>query len=334
LEVADFWQPIQHTSSGGITVPHGHNFRTLYRMPTPLRIDRDSDGIVTLWLEPNPAKPRGGVVVLDSWLIGAIADTCAQIARDGCTGLVLASASTRVFVAGADLAEIDALDDAGLHSYLERGADAFAAIPALGVPSVAVIHKAALGGGLELAMHCDAMIGTLPAEGEKPWLVGLPECGLCICPGWGGTQMLPARIDPKAAMVATANGAPWKSTDVPPGLFARVMPAGSTQVQMIQEAKHWIQVEKSALSGTHVFASKQAPRCAISPADAARMEAALASARAAVPPSPHSDACFDCVRIGYTHGWPAATAAERAHLVRLRHTPEARAKLAAFLSKS
>ena len=29
-----------------------------------LRIERDSDGIVTLWLDPNPAKPRGGVVVL------------------------------------------------------------------------------------------------------------------------------------------------------------------------------------------------------------------------------------------------------------------------------
>ena len=68
---------------------------------SPLRTDRDADGIVTLWLDPNPAKPRGGVVVLDAWLIGAIADTCAQIAREGCTGLVLASASTRVFVAGA-----------------------------------------------------------------------------------------------------------------------------------------------------------------------------------------------------------------------------------------
>jgi len=78
-------------------------------MSHPLRTDRDADGIVTLWLDPNPAKPRGGVVVLDAGLIGAIADACAAIAREGCTGLVLASASTRVFVAGADLAEIDAL---------------------------------------------------------------------------------------------------------------------------------------------------------------------------------------------------------------------------------
>jgi hypothetical protein len=63
------------------------------------------------------------------------------------------------------------------------------------------------------------------------------------------------------------------------------------------------------------------------------MEAALAAARAAVPASAHADACFDCVRIGFTSGWDAAVAAERAHLVRLRHTPEARAKLSAFLVK-
>jgi enoyl-CoA hydratase/carnithine racemase len=302
-------------------------------MPT-LRTERDADGIVTLWIDPNPAKPRGGVVVLDAWLIGAIAEACAAVTREGCTGLVLASSSTRVFVAGADLAEIDALDDAGLHAYLERGAAAFAAIPALGVPTAAVIHRAALGGGLELAMHCDALIGALPAEGEKPWLVGLPECGLCICPGWGGTQMLPARIDPAIAMVATATGAPWKCTDVPSGLFTTVLAAGSTQPQMIEEAKRWIRAEHAATHGGSAFAARHAPRRTIGPADAARIDPARADARAKVPASAHADACFDCVTTGTAKGWDAAVAAERTHLVRLRHTPEARAKLTAFLSKA
>jgi hypothetical protein len=53
-----------------------------------------------------------------------------------------------------------------------------------------------------------------------------------------------------------------------------------------------------------------------------------------VPASEHAEACFDCVTIGLARGWEAAVAAERAHLVRLRHTPAARAKLGAFLSKS
>ena len=305
-------------------------------MAGTLRIERDSEGIVTLWLDPNPAKPRGGVVVLDAWLIGAIAEACATIAREGCTGFVLASSSTRVFVAGADLAEIDALDDPGLHAYLERGAAAFAAIPALGVPSVAVVHRAALGGGLELAMHCDALVGTLPAEGEKPWLVGLPEAGLCICPGWGGTQMLPARIDPKTAMVVTASGVPWKCTDVPAGLFDVVLPAGSTQAALIDAAKKWIHAERAATGsgGSGAFAPANAPRRTIGPADAARMEPALLAARGELPPSEHADACFYCVHMGLTNGWDAAVGAERAHLVRLRHTAAARAKLSAFLNKA
>lgn len=307
-------------------------------MSQPLRIDRDADGIATLWLEPNPNKLRGGVVVLDAWLIGAIAESVAHLAKEKCTGLLLASTSSRVFVAGADLAEIELLDDSSLHSYLERGAAAFAAISALGVPSVAIIHRAALGGGLELAMHCDLLIGTLPGEGEKPWLIGLPECGLAICPGWGGTQMLPARIDPELAMAATATGVAWKCTEVPAGLFASVLPAGTTVEVMIQAGKRAIHALHAARSGGMAVGGCQsseqsfAPR-SMTPEDAGRMKPALERARKAVPASLHADACFECVQIGCTQGWVAATSHERASLVRLRHTEPARAKLLAFLSK-
>ena len=42
---------------------------------------------------------------------------------------------------------------------------------------------------------------------------------------------------------------------------------------------------------------------------------------------------LDAVRVGLAKGWDAAIACERAHLVKLRHTPEARAKLDGFLKK-
>ena len=81
---------------------------------TILPVDRTEDGITVLRLIPNPAKPRGGVVVLDAWLLDAIDATMTEIAAGPTpTGFVLASDSERVFVAGADLAEIDALDDEG-----------------------------------------------------------------------------------------------------------------------------------------------------------------------------------------------------------------------------
>ena len=89
---------------------------------TALPIERSDDGIVTLKLTPNPAKPRGGVVVLDGWLIEAVDEALNTIAAgETPTGFILASASERVFVAGADLAEIEELDDAQLLTYLQRG---------------------------------------------------------------------------------------------------------------------------------------------------------------------------------------------------------------------
>ena len=82
------------------------------------------------------------------------------------------------------------------------------------------------------------------------------------------------------------------------------------------------------------FRAQHAPRRTIHPADSARLHAAVLAAEQAQPATAHGTAVLDCVRTGYAKGWDAAVAAERAHLVRLRHTPEARAKLAAFLTKS
>ena len=152
-----------------------------------LPVDTLPSGIVTVTLTPNPAKPRGGVVVLDSWLIGEISATMREVAQRAPRGVILRSASERVFVAGADLAEIDALDDAALDAYLRAGSEAFSWFNKVPCPTVALVHRTALGGGLELAMHCDAIVAVMPAAGEKPWMIGLPECGLAICPGWGGT---------------------------------------------------------------------------------------------------------------------------------------------------
>ena len=79
-------------------------------------------------------------------------------------------------------------------------------------PTAAAIHSAVLGGGLELAMHCDGLIASPPADRDgkpgRPYPVGLPEAGLSICPGWGGTNLLPARIDPANAIHQTAIGKP------------------------------------------------------------------------------------------------------------------------------
>jgi enoyl-CoA hydratase/carnithine racemase len=291
--------------------------------PSALPSERSADGIVSLQLIPNPEKPRGGVVVLDAWLIGELIKFFDWLdTQTKPTGFLLMSASSRVFVAGADLAEIDALDDAGLHTYLQRGSDAFGRIPRLACPSVAVIGGAALGGGLEIAMHCDALVGVVPPGMEKPYRIGLPEAGLGICPGWGGTLTLPARIDPAIAMKATATGETWKVTEAPAGLLdataADLDSARSTAIAWL--ASH---------SRTQPLRN---PRSIGPGSDAARR--ALTEVTPIIATSEAGRAVASAIDSGLSRGFDAGVAAEQGHLVRLRHTPEARAKLEAFLKKS
>ena len=280
-------------------------------------------GIASLSLQINPDKPRGGVVVLDAWLVDQIhfAMDRVESMRD-LSGFVLESASARVFVAGADLAEIDAMDDGALHAYLKRAADAFWRIAALPCPSAAIIGKAALGGGLEIAMHCDGLIGVAPVEGEKPYRVGLPEAGLGICPGWGGTQCLPSRIDPLTAIKATATGETFPSNALPPCLVNAVAPsadaARSTAVAWLRS-----QTKQSPIRCIRGDHGPTLPGVA----------EALAKARNELPQTPAAIAVCDLVQFGLDHGWSAACERERHTLVGLRHTPQAREKLAAFLKK-
>lgn len=288
-----------------------------------LNINELGNGMVSLSLQINPDKPRGGVVVLDAWLIDQIHIAMDRVeSMHDLRGFVLESASSRVFVAGADLAEIDAMDDAALHHYLKRAADAFWRIAALPCPSAAIIGKAALGGGLEIAMHCDGLIGVAQPEGEKPFRVGLPEAGLGICPGWGGTQCLPARIDPLLAIKATALGETFPSNALPSCLFNAVAPSAETARAT---AVSWLASQ-----------TKQHPiRCLRGDQRPALPDVAeaVAKARKELPSTPAALAVCDLVEYGLEHGWSAACERERHALVGLRHTPQAREKLAAFLKK-
>jgi len=290
---------------------------------SPLPIQIRADNIAVLSLIPNPNKPRGGVVVLDRWLIDSLDATLRQLSQQDLSGLILQSASERVFVAGADLAEIDALNDADLDLYLRAGSVAYGRISALAFTSVAIIHKAALGGGLELAMHCDALIGALPAPGEKSWKVGLPECGLGICPGWGGTMMLAARMDISKAITSTCVGAPFDASDIPAGLYAEQISAGESAVDV---AAAWI----------HANPKVQTRRSPLSVADEQFHQAtttALEHLEKQLPNTAAARAVVNAIHVGLQHGFQAGVLCEQKHLIELRHTPEARARLDAFLKR-
>jgi enoyl-CoA hydratase/carnithine racemase len=102
--------------------------------------------------------------------------------------VVLTGAGDRAFCSGADLKERAGMADAEVHRFLEDLRAALRAIESSPKVFLAALNGAALGGGLELALACDLRVMSAAAE------VALPEVGLGIIPGGGGTQRLARAI--------------------------------------------------------------------------------------------------------------------------------------------
>jgi 3-hydroxyacyl-CoA dehydrogenase/enoyl-CoA hydratase/3-hydroxybutyryl-CoA epimerase len=105
--------------------------------------------------------------------------------------LVITSGKADTFIAGADIAEIRDIADAQRGEALARkGQSVMRKIEELPFPTVAAIHGACLGGGLELALACDHRV----ISNDPKTILGLPEVKIGIIPGFGGTQRLPRLV--------------------------------------------------------------------------------------------------------------------------------------------
>ncbi|MCA9279115.1 MAG: enoyl-CoA hydratase/isomerase family protein [Phycisphaeraceae bacterium] len=296
--------------------------------PFALHTDKECPfaGIVTLTLE-QPGKP---VVVLDHDLIRRIEATIKQVPTDA-RGFVLASAAPRAFIAGADLNAIQQMNDEQLHAYLQYASRVFGMISQLPCPTVAAINGAVLGGGMEIAMHCDALVAAPPPERDsapgKPYPVGLPESGLSICPGWGGTNLLPARMDPASAIELTASGKPLNfATACEAGVFDAVASDATT---LLMTAKQWI-IDNPKAPARDGTPSRWIGRSQYR----AKTLTALDAVRASLPDTGSAKAVADAVDVGIAQGWEAALKCEQDHLVRLRSSPEGKAAIEAFFARS
>ena len=108
---------------------------------------------------------------------------------------LVVTGSGRAFVAGADLGNIERIQDAFTgREFALAGQDLMNALAALPFPTIAAINGFALGGGLELALACDLRVSARDAK------LGLPEVTRGIFPGYGGTQRLARLIGPGRAL--------------------------------------------------------------------------------------------------------------------------------------
>lgn len=98
--------------------------------------------------------------------------------------LIITGSGEKAFVAGADIREMEDLTPVQARELSLQGQQLFQKIEDLPMPVLGAVNGFALGGGLELALACDFLIASQKAK----W--GLPEVGLGLIPGYGGTQRL------------------------------------------------------------------------------------------------------------------------------------------------
>ena len=101
-----------------------------------------------------------------------------------------------IFAVGADISGVSLITQRDQALEIARsGHAAFARLRNLDVPTFAFVNGAVMGGGLEIALHCDYR--TLASSAAA---IAFPECFLGLVPGWGGTQLLPNLIGAKDAV--------------------------------------------------------------------------------------------------------------------------------------
>jgi 3-hydroxyacyl-CoA dehydrogenase/enoyl-CoA hydratase/carnithine racemase len=287
--------------------------------------------------KPNTFGPQG-LLSLNAALDTVAARAAAgEIAAVGVTGkpFILAAGAdldgAAAVIAGADVA--DARDRAlGIASL---GHAVFRRLGELPVPSFGFINGVALGGGLEVALHC-----TYRTISSGVPMVAFPECFLGLVPGWGGAYLLPRLIGPAAALKLIVENplSQNKMLRGPEAFSLGIADAMFEPADFLEESLRWA---ARVLGGTQAvtrWAGSPAASLGLSSAElgaAAEWDAAVATARSFVDGKLHGAApapyrALDLVAAARTASRDEGFAAEDDDLADLLLSDELRAGLYAF----
>ncbi|HEY9235023.1 MAG TPA: enoyl-CoA hydratase-related protein [Phenylobacterium sp.] len=153
------------------------------------------------------------------------------LAQDPAVRVAVLTGAGRFFCAGADLKERDGMSDEAWstqHVMFEAMIRAQLACP---FPIIAAVNGAAMGGGCEMALACDF---AWAAAGAR---LGLPEVGLGIIPGLGGTQYVVRAAGERRAAELLMSGLPIDAAQALEfGLVNRVIAADELMPQVLERA--------------------------------------------------------------------------------------------------
>jgi 3-hydroxyacyl-CoA dehydrogenase / enoyl-CoA hydratase / 3-hydroxybutyryl-CoA epimerase len=187
----------------------------------------DADRIA--WLVCD--TPGASTNVLSAPVLRDLATQLEEIAAQPPAGVVIRSAKTSGFIAGADIKEFLKIrtPEEG-YELVRAGQTVLQALEYLPCPSVAALHGFALGGGLELALACTYRVGADDAKLS----LGLPEVLLGIHPGFGGTVRAVRLIGVRPALDLMLKGKPYKgSRALAAGLIDELVPPS----ELLERAK-------------------------------------------------------------------------------------------------
>jgi len=176
-------------------------------------VERDERlGIVTL------NRPQQ-LNALNFQIVAELASALDAFDRDESIGcMVITGAGEKAFAAGADIKE---MADKTPISMMLGGFESWEKLRRLHKPVIAAVGGFALGGGCELAMHCDLIVASENAR------FGQPEINLGIIPGAGGTQRLARTLGKFVAMEMVLTGKMFTAQEMAAhGLVNRVVPQG------------------------------------------------------------------------------------------------------------
>lgn len=194
----------------------------------------DTDGICTLTID----QPGSATNVMDRNFIASFRVNLEKaVADDAVKGIVLTSGKSS-FVAGADLKSMEAAlttkqDAATLFEQCWDFSSLLRRMETCGKPVAAAINGAALGGGFEICLACHYRV----ASDARGIVVGLPEVGVGLLPGAGGTQRYLRLIGVAKSLPLLLQGSQLKVDKArEAGLIHAVVPAA----ELLAEAKRWL----------------------------------------------------------------------------------------------
>jgi 3-hydroxyacyl-CoA dehydrogenase/enoyl-CoA hydratase/3-hydroxybutyryl-CoA epimerase len=194
----------------------------------------DADGICTLTID----QPDSAANVMNQDFIDSFRTALDRALADSAVKGVIITSAKATFVAGADLKGMEATlfgkpDPKTLYEQCWAFSSLLRRMETGGKPVVAALNGAALGGGFEIALACHYRI----AVDGRGMTVGLPEAGVGLLPGAGGTQRYLRMIGVTKALPLLLQGSQLKADKaLELGLINEVVPAD----QLLPAARRWL----------------------------------------------------------------------------------------------